>query len=295
MQTNTIRVSPSEKNKITKALKQRGLSINATCKLIAYRTIKMGYYPSFKQPISRARRGQRTELIHFKLDKEVIHELSKIRKETKIPTSTLFREYLQNPDKLFEKPRSAFQRRSNTEPRDFYQTPRVLTERFLNAYDIPRTCSILEPAAGENAIVNVLKERFDKVTYFDKFVGDNPRCFFDYTEKHDVVMTNPPWRDALDFILHSMGIADKSIHLLPLDYLHSSSRYKAIYNNENLDWGLEGTWVFNRQPMLSTEPQNGDRLTLGTGQVSVAWFVFAKKNKLTTPPQIHFIDINDCV
>lgn len=292
MQTFTIRVSPKEKTKIANSLNEAGLSLNATCKLIAFRTIELGYFPNL---VKRSKRKEpRTELLHAKLDKNVIVELRKISDAVGVSTSDLFRSYLQQPRKLFEKRRSGFNKRStHTDPRDYFQTPKPLVKVFLEQHFLDAFASICEPAAGGNAIVDAIAEyRPDlKITHFDKHDDENPKCFLnDYDETTDYLITNPPFNQALEFIQKSFEVTRKqAMFLLPLDYLQSKTRYDALFSNDNINFKLSHTYIFNRRPIFTQDRQ--DEKLDGTGVMTMAWFVFTKDHD--KPATIHHLDITD--
>jgi len=78
---------------------------------------------------------------------------------------------------------------------DFYQTPYCLTRLLLD--NISLNGSILEPASGEGAIVKVLLDYGYAPDFYDINHGYN---FLEQQEKYNVIITNPPYSLALEFI-----------------------------------------------------------------------------------------------
>lgn len=56
------------------------------------------------------------------------------------------------------------------------------------------------------------------------------KCFFDYTEKVDWIITNPPYSIFDKWLIHSLPLADDLIYLIPVNKILSSiSKMKHIY------------------------------------------------------------------
>jgi hypothetical protein len=173
---------------------------------------------------------------------------------------------------------------------DYYPTPKCLTRRFLDRWNIEKTFTILEPCCGEaNAIVKILKEyNFSNITSHDLNVdGVN---FLKYNEKVDYLITNPPYSLAYEFICKAKEIVDKEFAmLLPLSYLHGKRRYDDIWLDTKFP--LKEIHVFTRYPMFDGMLREDGKIK--TGMVTFAWYVWDKnyKGKAT----INWIDINDCI
>lgn len=103
----------------------------------------------------------------------------------------------------------------------------------------PITLSVLEPAAGEGHIAEVLREYFARVHASDvfdygvghgvaSFIGDRvdvleaPACGIDW------VITNPPFNLALDFALRRLELARQGVALLVRSVcLEGAERYRS--------------------------------------------------------------------
>ena len=110
--------------------------------------------------------------------------------------------------------------------KDFYNTPPCLVETFLDAYEFgkDKNYTIWECACGDYAISNVLAERGYSVLTSDKY-GEPSVDFMDSTVRVPYIVTNPPYRYAMEFILQAKKLATKGFaFLLPLSYLHGKDK-----------------------------------------------------------------------
>ena len=165
---------------------------------------------------------------------------------------------------------------------DFYETPYSVTERLLDAVDDIDLGSVLEPAAGQGAIVRVLKDRgHASVTSYDLSHGTS---FLDETQTFDTVLTNPPFSLAKEFIDTAQRVAQKHIFLLlPLSYLHGKQRHDAVFRHYS---NLKTVYVFTRYPMLGDALREDRKYR--TGMMVYAWFHWDKSyNGL---PSIDWLD-----
>jgi hypothetical protein len=172
--------------------------------------------------------------------------------------------------------------------RDLYSTPTCLTETFLDAYIFgnPLEDTIWECACGNHAISNVLVERGYKVVSSDKY-NAVPIDFLTTFTQVPYIVTNPPYRYAMEFILQAKKLAMKGFaFLLPLSYLHGKARYDKIWMDK--DYPLESIYVYNRYPMLGKELREDGLIE--TGMQVYAWFIWNKKCKHS--PEIHWLDID---
>jgi predicted RNA methylase len=138
---------------------------------------------------------------------------------------------------------SATGRGSERRERDFYPTPPEATRLILPHIPYPRT--VLEPACGSGHIMEQLidywplgceihgieidgsrvsqsLERFRHLSGVNvveaDFLGSNSWNHF------DLIVTNPPFSLAQEFVEHSCRFADRAVMLLPLNFLASAGR-----------------------------------------------------------------------
>lgn len=135
---------------------------------------------------------------------------------------------------------------------DFYATPPETIRAFLANFDgISSGDRILEPSAGNGQIVKVLREggydnRIDAVELRPEERGalealaDNVTIgsFFDYEPDcgYDVIIGNPPYSLALDFINKSLELLHPGGLLIFL--LHFNSRPRTGGDSKNVQIGL---------------------------------------------------------
>lgn len=161
---------------------------------------------------------------------------------------------------------------------DFYETPYSLTRLLLNKIKLDG--KILEPSCGNGAIVKVLKEfGYENVTYYDI-----EKDFLKENEKYDVIITNPPFSLAKEFIEKCKVVSDSFYLLLPLSYLHGKERYDKFYSDKK--YPLNKIYIFTRYPLLGDKLREDGKHK--TGMMVYAWFHFYKFcNNL---PEIEWLD-----
>jgi len=152
---------------------------------------------------------------------------------------------------------------------DFYATPQWLT-RAVIPFLPQRPATILEPACGSGAIICVLKECFSdaRIDCFDidpkhgapvaDFLREQAR------QEYDLVITNPPFGDALRFIQRALEWRRDSTSvvcmLLRLNFLEGQER--ARWLRANMPSGL---LITPRRPSFTGK---------GTDATGYGWFVW---------------------
>jgi hypothetical protein len=139
---------------------------------------------------------------------------------------------------------SATNRGAVRDPLDFYGTPRWATESILvqllsrQADDCEDPIrSVLEPCAGTGAIASVLKDvgfapwcveidqsrwdRCNKIAHctLQDWLGEHTVDL-----KWDLILTNPPFSLALEFVIKAISMATCTVMLLPLNFMASKER-----------------------------------------------------------------------
>lgn len=181
---------------------------------------------------------------------------------------------------------------------DLYETPEVATEALLRVEQLPPY--IWEPACGPGAIARVLRRHGHKVLATDLVDYDSP----EQNERWDFLMerntpadvqaivTNPPFKNALDFVSHGLTLVPKVILLLRLAFLEGgnmeSKRDRSRLRGEILDGGsLARVHVFrNRLPMMHRDGQGIVEAEKTTGNaIAFAWYVWDRNHK--GPTELH--------
>ncbi len=152
---------------------------------------------------------------------------------------------------------------------DFYPTPRWLTQAIVPYLGSPLT--ILEPACGECAIVNVLREAFPAagVMAFDiapptgiDFLAEDPE------PTYDLIITNPPYSLAQEFVERAKlwRASERSliVMLLRVNFLGSQKRGKWLRVN------TPSVYVSPRRPSFGTNKDGKP----GTDATEYAWFIW---------------------
>lgn len=167
---------------------------------------------------------------------------------------------------------------------DFYETPYSMTQQFLEAEGDRLTGSLLEPAAGDGAIVKVLSNAGYSVV--SKDIANN-QDFLEEIDKFNCIVTNPPFSLALQFIDKAKALSDYFAFLLPLSYLHGKKRYDTVYTDK--EFPLSRIYVFTRYPMLGDPLREDGKYR--TGMMVYAWFVWDSSSS-NEHPEIRWLDNN---
>lgn len=155
---------------------------------------------------------------------------------------------------------------------DFYPTPGYCTEALLTREDF--SGNIFEPAAGELHITNVLTDHgFDVYSsdLIDRGV-DIPLCdFLQYDGRQfDNVITNPPFKLALEFILKAKTVAKNKIAMFAKTALLESEERRLMF--EDAGFPLATMYQFSKRVSLY---KNGVKMK-NSGMIAFAWFVWDK-------------------
>lgn len=94
---------------------------------------------------------------------------------------------------------------------DYYPTPPWCTEALLRNFDFGEDTRVWEPACGEGHMAKVISKRYDVVAtdLYDRGYGKtgidflNSECL---PEGADVIITNPPYLLAEEFITHALEL-----------------------------------------------------------------------------------------
>lgn len=182
---------------------------------------------------------------------------------------------------------------------DFYATDKKDTLNFL--YELEKDgldlngLSMLEPSAGQGHIVDVLKEKYptntidysDLISRREDVVGGKDFLKEDF-ENYDVIITNPPFKFAKEFIDKSLEISNKYVMMFAkLQFLEGKSR---------VDWWktvpLKYVYVYSyRANPLRNGLDRNENGKKWSSTIVFSWFVFEKG--YTKEPIIRWIYDNN--
>lgn len=150
---------------------------------------------------------------------------------------------------------------------DFYPTPSWCYKNL--EIDWTQFESAHEPCRGDGRISDWLGT-YVPTTYSEIREGKD---FFDWTEGCDLILTNPPFGIAQEFIDHSIAHAQTVIMLLRINYLGSISRH---------EW-----WKQNAPTSLFVLSKRPSFTGMGTDATDYAWYVWDKTDRIATG--VHFV------
>lgn len=173
---------------------------------------------------------------------------------------------------------SKYERREN----DLYETPEWVTRALLRHFPVQKHWRILEPAAGNHKIADVLREAGAGVITLDIKTYDRPHDFEqDFLTfnlgRADAIITNPPYglqnRLAVWFVEHALASTDGMVAMLltaKFDFgktrrrlFSDSTRFAAKINLiDRISWtgdGVTGTedhawYVWGPEPVIRQRP-----------------------------------------
>ena len=135
---------------------------------------------------------------------------------------------------------------------DIVYTPQDLADRIVNHFK--PSGIVLEPCAGGRAFVNALKKkRGIKALECEIAHGSD---FFDFHEKVNWIVTNPPWSLARKFARHAYEIADDVIFLITIN--HFTALKARFRDMEEAGFAIREIALVDTPP--SPWPQSGFQL-----------------------------------
>ncbi|WP_338953401.1 NAD(P)-dependent oxidoreductase [Lactococcus petauri] len=169
------------------------------------------------------------------------------------------------------------------EVNDYYATDPRAVEMLLEKEKF--NSIILEPSCGEGHISRVLSDGGYAVKssdLIDRGFGE-VQDFFEIDEFNGDVITNPPYKIALDFVKHSLDIipeGNKVAMFLKLQFLEGKARKEFYKNNPP-----KKIYVASGRLVCA---MNGDFDKYKSSAVAYAWFIWEKGYKGS--PEIDWIN-----
>ena len=120
-----------------------------------------------------------------------------------------------------------------------------------------------EPCRGDGRIQEFIKDQGISCSYTEILEGKD---FFEFNDKIDLIVTNPPFSLAKEFIEHSIALSNTVIMLLRLNFLGSIKRRS---------WWIDNTptslYILSKRPSFTGK---------GTDATDYAWFICDKTNRI---------------
>ena len=88
--------------------------------------------------------------------------------------------------------------------------------------------TILDPCRGTGAFY----DNFSTSCQKDWCELSEGKDFFNYNDKVDWIVTNPPWSKIKPFIVHSMKIANDIVYLISINHYSTKARLRLIHEND---------------------------------------------------------------
>ena len=139
---------------------------------------------------------------------------------------------------------------------DFYPTPEWCYEKL--PVDWSQFKTALEPCKGDGRIVHFLDSKNIKTDWCEI---QEEKDFFDHDGEYDLILTNPPFSLAQEFIEHAMTMAPTVVMLLRINFLGAQSRYDF--------WQMyapDGLVILSKRPSFTGK---------GTDSIDYAWFIWS--------------------
>lgn len=167
---------------------------------------------------------------------------------------------------------------------DLYETHPVAIDTFLRYHDSQIPNKVWECCAGRGAISRRIKLTGRSViaTDLNSHVGADEDIetsidfLMEFEPRADMIITNPPYKLANDFIRHSLSLGCVFAGLMPLLYLSGANRSDILRHCINCYVGIE------RLPMMHREGWNGPKID--SSSIPFAWFVFDVTKTVDTIP-----------
>ncbi len=137
---------------------------------------------------------------------------------------------------------------------DVVQTPQEMAGRLVRHF--APSGRVLEPCCGKGHFL----AHMPGAASCEIQRGDD---FFDWTEKVDWIVTNPPWSQIRPFLIHSMEVADHVVFLMTVNHIWTKARLRDVREH---GFGLKEICLVEMPPEF---PQSG--FQLGAVYVARGW------------------------
>ena len=172
---------------------------------------------------------------------------------------------------------------------DLYESPPEAVRALIRAERLPQV--IWEPACGPGVIVRTLRAAGHQVYATDLVDYDSPdqdTHGWDFLSERqlpigvEAIITNPPFKNANEFVYHALELCPKVMMLLRLAFLESQKRSPILDSGH-----LARVHVFrNRLPMMHRAGQgSAETEKQSSSALAFAWFCWDRDHK--GPTELH--------
>lgn len=185
---------------------------------------------------------------------------------------------------------------------DRYITPASAIDSLLDVLDLSACRSFGEPCKGDGAIYNAVPLPVKRWAEIEDGIDYFQTCF-----NTDIIITNPPFSMALEFLQKSLREADSVFYLLRLNFLGSAKR-KAFWNANRPTHTLVLSqrpcfvWVCQGDkkrkikscgaayhPGTTTVCECGCKVKAQTDSIEYAWFGWDRAGFCKLPSGVHVL------
>jgi hypothetical protein len=174
----------------------------------------------------------------------------------------------------------------NQRKNDLYESPPEAVTALLRAETLPDV--IWEPACGPGSIVRVLRAAGRQVyatDLVDYSSSDQDNHGWDFLSERQLpigvqaIVTNPPFKNAGEFVAHALELCPRVVMLLRLAFLESQKRTPILDSGH-----LARVHVFRKRlPMMHRHGWEGP--TNSNSGMAFAWFCWDREHK--GPTELH--------
>jgi hypothetical protein len=169
---------------------------------------------------------------------------------------------------------------------DSYQTPKSTLEPLLPYLELSDIKFFLEPCKGEGNIIDLIKPLLPETCVTEYAELTEGRDYFTHEFKQvDLIITNPPFSKALEFLEKSLKEAKTVIYLLRLNFLASQKRreFWSTYPPDHIFvlstrpcfvWKCKTKGCKKKYPVGTKVCSCGGKVGPGTDATEYAWFVW---------------------
>lgn len=182
---------------------------------------------------------------------------------------------------------SATNRGSKRQLHDFYPTPLPAIQSFLDSYPIGWGIEVLEPGAGSGNIIKTLQlygdfkidaveirqEEAENLQQLGVNVIIGDYLSMNIEKKYDLIIGNPPFGQAIEFVEKSLGLlkpGGRLIFLLRTAFMESDKRFSFWQQPEHQ---ISGLYTLHARPSFTGH---------GTDATSYSWFIWEPGSRRQT-------------